>query len=427
MNDRESEKFSGILAAMGYSEGYSEEEADLVLYNTCCVRKSAEDKIYGRLGALKSQKAKQPGKVLILCGCMPQRKEVMDNLNKHHRHIDIIFGTFNKHHLPKLLHENLTANKRVIEILEAFSPDSPDAFEGQTSRFLSHKAGVTIIHGCNNFCAYCIVPYVRGRENSRDHKLILSEIKSLAADGVKEVMLLGQNVNSYSHSDIKFADLISLTEEIAGIERIRFMTSHPKDLSDDLIRVMAASQKVCKHIHLPMQSGSTAVLEKMNRGYTKEGYINLISKIYEAMPDIAITTDIIVGFPGESEADFSDTLDVAKQAKFAGAFTFMYSPREGTPAFNFKQEYPKEVIKERFDRLVAQVNHMQAAFNKRYENQSLSVMSDGISGKGGRYTGRTDSNVLVHFDADASVLNGDILNVHIDECRTFYLKGRIVI
>ena len=428
MNDRESEKFHGLLLAMGYSESYSEEAADLVLYNTCCVRENAEKKIYGKLGHLKAYKRVQPNKVIVLCGCMPQREEVIKEVKRYHRHIDVIFGTFNKHHFPRLLFEHLTHHKTVIEILEDYSETSADEFDSQTSRLLPHKAGVTVIHGCDNYCSYCIVPYVRGREKSRPAKEILTEIEALADDGVKEIMLLGQNVNSYGHgfeSPVSFSELLKRVNEVTGLRRIRFMTSHPKDLSQELIDTIRDCKKVCKQIHLPMQSGSSHILKAMNRGYTKEQYLELVDRLRKAVPNIAITTDIIVGFPGESEADFSDTLEVVRQAKFVGAFTFMYSSRAGTPAADLTDEIPKEVIQARFNRLIEVVNPMQLAHNQQYIHQTVEVMVEGESDKPGWFTGRTDDNVLVHFDSAKAVIPGDIVDVEISGCKTFYMTGRM--
>jgi len=431
MNVRESEKLHGLLLEMGYSLSPSEKEADLVVYNTCSVRESAENKVFGKLGYLKAYKAEQPGKIIVLCGCMPQRESVMEEIRRHHSHIDIIFGTYNKHHFPQLLFEHLTHGQPVVELLNEHSQIPEEAFDGQTTRFSPHKAGVTIMHGCDNFCAYCIVPAVRGRERSRPSQDILTEIEALAADGVREVMLLGQNVNSYGRGlseSISFADLLVKINAISEIRRIRFMTSHPKDLSDDLISAIRDSEKVCKHIHLPMQAGSTQVLERMNRGYTKEGYLQLVDRLRAKLPNIAITTDIIVGFPGETEANFEDTLDAAQRANFAGAFTFLYSPREGTPAADFDDEISKEIADARFRRLLDIMNPMQLEYNRQYINKVVEVMTDGKADSSGtgRFTGRTGDNLLVHFESAIEVKPGDCVMVEITECKTFYMKGRVV-
>ncbi|MCL1988977.1 MAG: tRNA (N6-isopentenyl adenosine(37)-C2)-methylthiotransferase MiaB [Firmicutes bacterium] len=419
MNERESEKLNSLLLAMGYLESPSEESADLVLYNTCCVREKAETKIFGKLGSLKSQKRTQPNKIVALCGCMPQRPEVIEEINAHYKHIDIIFGTFNKNSFPKLLYQRLTTGKRAVEILTEHEEES-ELLENDTTRFLPHKAGITIMHGCNNFCAYCIVPYVRGREKSRKIADILAEITALANDGVKEVMLLGQNVNSYEYG---FAELIQQVNEIENIQRIRFMTSHPKDLSDDLIATIKNCEKVCKHLHLPVQSGSSRILQAMNRGYTQEHYLELTNKLKSAIPNITLTTDIIVGFPGETEEDFLQTLETVRLANFAGAFTFLYSKRSGTPAADLTEIIPKSTAKERFDRLVELVNSLQLKHNQNYIGKNVAVMADSAT------SGRTDGNVLVHFDIDkletSQVKPGDILSVKIIGCQTFYLKGTV--
>ena len=422
MNLRESEKIQGILLAVGYEESYDEEEADLILYNTCCVRQNAENKVYGKLGRLKAHKERCPGKVIVLCGCMPQREEVMEEINRHHKHVDIVFGTFNKHHFPKLLYEHLVNHKPMVEILQDHSPLATDEFDGQATRSFPHKTGVTIMYGCNNYCSYCIVPYVRGREKSRQIEQVLAETDILAADGVKEIMLLGQNVNSYAFG---FPKLIKKINNVQGLRRIRFMTSHPKDLSGDLIDAVRDCDKVCKHIHLPVQSGSSTILKAMNRGYTKEQYLALIHRLRQAMPNIAITTDIIVGFPGETEEDFDHTLDLVKQSGFSGAFTFLYSLREGVPAANLAGEIPKDVAKERFNQLTELMNSLQLAYNQRYLGHTVEVMAEGKSDKFEHFTGRTDGNMLVHFKSDKDVIPGDIVGVEILECKTFYSSGKL--
>ncbi|MCL2399602.1 MAG: tRNA (N6-isopentenyl adenosine(37)-C2)-methylthiotransferase MiaB [Defluviitaleaceae bacterium] len=429
MNDRESEKLQGLLLTMGYKEACNEEEADLVIYNTCCVRENAEKRVYGKLGYLKSCKTKQPNKVIVLCGCMPQREEVLTEINRSYRHVDIVFGTFNKHHFPRLLFEHLTQHKRVIEVLESHIEDeeySINEFDSQTTRFSPHKAGVTVMHGCDNYCSYCIVPYVRGREKSRSPEEILMEINALVSDGVKEIMLLGQNVNSYGqglHNPISFAELLTLISEVPGLRRIRFMTSHPKDLSIELIEAIKNCNKVCKHIHLPIQSGSNRILEAMNRGYTGKQYLELLERIRAAIPGIAITTDIIVGFPGEEETDFSDTLEIIQQANFTGAYTFMYSPRKGTPAADLMNEVPKEIIKERFNRLVEAINALQSTHNKKYLNSTVEIMVEDKSDKLKCFTGRTDDNVLVHFESEKDLTPGDLVHVKITGYKTFYMIG----
>jgi len=419
MNDRESEKLHGLLTAMGYTEAHGEDDADLVLYNTCCVREAAENRVYGRLGRLKKLKTEQPGKVIVFCGCMPQLDDVMEEVRKHHRHIDIIFGTFNKHRFPRLLHEHLSGGLPVVEIFEAFREDDAEEiamYDSQVSRFAPHRAGVTVMHGCDNYCSYCIVPYVRGREVSRAPSDVIAEVRGLVADGAREVLLLGQNVNSY---EFGFADLLREVSEVEDLRRIRFMTSHPKDLSEDLLRAYRECGKLCKHIHLPMQSGSDRILSAMNRGYTRSAYLDLIGRLREAVPDIAVTTDIIVGFPGETEADFDDTLSAVRLAGFSGAYTFKYSRREGTPAAELAGGVSKEVIAARFSRLQETLEPMLLDYNTRHMGHVVEVMAENAS------SGRTDDNVLVHFESDAAP--GDILPVKIEHCKSFYITGRLAL
>ena len=317
MNARDSEKLLGILEKVGYVEGTDEETADFVIYNTCTVRENANLRVYGRLGQLGAMKKKNPHKMIALCGCMMQEPEVIEKLKKSYRFVDLIFGTHNIYKFAELLTSAMQSDRTVIDIWKDTDKIVEDL---PVERKYPFKSGVNIMFGCNNFCSYCIVPYVRGRERSRDPKAIIREIERLVADGVVEVMLLGQNVNSYGKNleePITFAQLLQEIEKIEGLERIRFMTSHPKDLSDELIEVMSKSKKICKHLHLPVQSGSSRILQKMNRHYTKGHYLEVVRKIREAVPDISLTTDIIVGFPGETEEDFQDTLDIVRQVRYA--------------------------------------------------------------------------------------------------------------
>ena len=329
MNARDSEKLRGILNQIGYEEA-EEDEADFVIYNTCTVRENANTRVYGRLGQLKPRKKQQPHMMIGLCGCMMQEPEVIAKLKKSYSFVDIIFGTHNIYKFAELICERYEAGKMVVDIWEDTDKIVEDL---PNERKYAFKSGINIMFGCNNFCSYCIVPYVRGRERSRKPEAIIREIERLVKDGVSEVMLLGQNVNSYGKTldePITFAELLRRIEKIEGLKRIRFMTSHPKDLSDELIEVMASSEKICKHLHLPVQSGSTRILKKMNRRYTKESYLELAEKIKKAVPDISLTTDIIVGFPGETEEDFQETLDVVRKVRYDSAFTFIYSKRTGT-------------------------------------------------------------------------------------------------
>ena len=359
MNARDSEKLCGILKMLGYEEA-EEDQADFIIFNTCTVRENANLRVYGRLGQLKSRKRKNPHMMIGLCGCMMQESHVVEKLKKSYSFVDIIFGTHNIFKFAELMYTRFQSNRMVIDIwkdTDKIVEDLPN------DRKFSFKSGINIMFGCNNFCSYCIVPYVRGRERSRDPKAIIREIERMVADGVVEVMLLGQNVNSYGKTldePMTFAQLLTEIEKIEGLERIRFMTSHPKDLSDELIEVMKNSKKICKHLHLPVQSGSSAILQKMNRRYTKEKYLELVRKIKEAVPDISLTTDIIVGFPGETEEDFLETLDVVRQVRYDSAFTFIYSKRTGTPAAVMEDQVPEDVIKDRFDRLLNEVQTIAA-------------------------------------------------------------------
>ena len=373
MNARDSEKLKGILERIGYVKAQGE-EADFVIYNTCTVRENANLRVYGRLGYLHSLKKKNPHMRIALCGCMMQEPQVVEKLKKSYRFVDLVFGTHNIYKLAELLVQVFEQDSMVVDIwkdTDRIVEDLP------VDRKYSFKSGVNIMFGCNNFCSYCIVPYVRGRERSRRPEEILKEIGSLARDGVKEVMLLGQNVNSYGKNlpePMSFAALLRKAAEIPGIRRIRFMTSHPKDLSEELIRAMAETPKVCPHLHLPLQSGSPRILEKMNRRYTKEQYLELVGRLRKAMPDISLTTDIIVGFPGETEEDFLETLDVVEKVRFDSAFTFLYSRRTGTPAASMEDQIPEEVMKDRFDRLLKRVQDIARECCARFQGQTKDVL-----------------------------------------------------
>ncbi|MGI5983294.1 MAG: tRNA (N6-isopentenyl adenosine(37)-C2)-methylthiotransferase MiaB [Sakamotonia sp.] len=422
MNARDSEKLLGILEEAGFVQG-TDENSDFVLYNTCTVRENANLKVYGRLGYLGGLKRKNPDMLIALCGCMMQEPQVVEKIRKSYRHVDIIFGTHNIFRLAELIWRRLAEKKMVVDIWEgtdAIVEDLP------VERKYSFKSGVNIMFGCNNFCSYCIVPYVRGRERSRNPEDIIREIEGLVADGVVEVMLLGQNVNSYGKTleePITFAELLRRVERIDGLERIRFMTSHPKDLSDELIEVMKNSRKICKHLHLPVQSGSSRILKQMNRKYTKEQYLELVDKLRAAVPDIALTTDIIVGFPGETEEDFQETLDVVRQVRYDSAFTFIYSRRTGTPAAAMENQIPEDVVKDRFDRLLKEVQEIAAQVVKRDEGTVQKVLVEEMdTHEPGYVTGRLSNNTVVHFPGDASLI-GRIVDVSLDEARGFYFMG----
>ena len=425
MNARDSEKLCGILEAIGYVETESE-EADFVIYNTCTVRENANNKVYGRLGYLQGFKKKNPDMVIALCGCMMQEPKVVEKLKKSYRFVNLVFGTHNIYKFAELITNTFESKKMVVDIWK----DTDQIVEElPVERKFSFKSGVNIMFGCNNFCSYCIVPYVRGRERSRKPQDIVQEITKLVADGVVEIMLLGQNVNSYGKNleePVTFAELLRQIEQIEGLKRIRFMTSHPKDLSDELIEVMKESKKICHHLHLPLQSGSTKVLTEMNRRYTKEQYLTLVEKIRDAVPDIALTTDIIVGFPGETEEDFAETLDVVRKVEYNSAFTFIYSKRTGTPAAEKENQVSEEVIKERFDRLLKEVQGITAKKAMQLEGATLPVLIEGKNEQDEHLvTGRLDNNLVVHLDGDESRI-GQIVLVHLKECKGFYYLGEIV-
>lgn len=425
MNFKDSEKLMGILSEIGYEET-DDEHADLVLYNTCTVRENANLKIYGRLGYLSKIKEKNPEMIIGLCGCMMQEAHVVEKLNKSYRFVDIIFGTHNVFLLAELLYERLVSGHKVENIWDGTTEIVEDL---PSVRKYSFKSGVNIMYGCNNFCSYCIVPYVRGRERSRNPEDIISEIKDLVNNGVVEIMLLGQNVNSYGKTldnPISFAQLLEQIEEIKGLKRIRFMTSHPKDLSDELIEVMAKSKKICKQMHLPLQSGSSRLLDIMNRHYNKEQYLVLVEKLRKAIPDIGITTDIIVGFPGETEEDFLETLDVVKKARYDSAFTFIYSKRSGTPAAKMPDQVPEDVVKDRFDRLLSVINEISREKTAALEGTTQEVLIEEENKKiEGYVSGRLSNNSVVHFKASKDDI-GKIVNVHLKEAKGFYYMGEMV-
>lgn len=422
MNARDSEKLRGILLEIGYREA-SEESADFVIYNTCTVRENANTRVYGRLGQLKPLKKKHPHMMIGLCGCMMQEPEVIEKLKKSYPFVDIIFGTHNIFKFAELIAERFATDRPVIDIWEG-TEQIVENLPNQRKYFF--KSGVNIMFGCNNFCSYCIVPYVRGRERSRSPQAILDEIRRLADDGVVEIMLLGQNVNSYGKTldtPVTFAALLTEIEKIDKIRRIRFMTSHPKDLSDELIQVMSRSEKICRHLHLPVQSGSSRILQKMNRHYTKEQYLALVDKIRKAVPGISLTTDIIVGFPGETEEDFQETLDLVRKVQYDSAFTFIYSRRTGTPAAAMEDQVPEEVVKDRFQRLLKEVQDIAAKTCSVHEGTTKEVLVESLSEHDpSMVTGRLSNNLLVHFPGNPDLI-GKLIPVHLTECRGFYYLG----
>ena len=425
MNSRDSEKISGILRDIGYEETDTE-DADFVLYNTCTVRENANNRVYGRLGYLGKLKKENPGKMIAICGCMMQVPETVEKIQKSYPFVDIIFGTHNIFKLAELIKLRLDSDRMIIDLWK----DTDLIVENlPNERKYSFKAGVNIMFGCNNFCTYCIVPYVRGRERSRNPQDIINEIKALASDGVVEIMLLGQNVNSYGktlESPMTFAQLLEEIEKIDGIERIRFMTSHPKDLSDELIEVMKNSQKICNHLHLPLQSGSSRLLKIMNRRYSKEKYLELVDKIRTAIPDISLTTDIIVGFPGETEEDFLETLDIVDKVGFDSAYTFIYSKRTGTPAATMEGQVDKETAKERFDRLLDLIHKKSANAASKDVNTVQKVLVEDINSQNENLlTGRLSNNLLVHFPGEEKLI-GKIVDVKLNESKGFYYLGALV-
>lgn len=424
MNARDSEKLIGILEQIGYVKKETE-DADFVIYNTCTVRENANNKVYGRLGYLHSQKKKNPDMMIGLCGCMMQEPEVVEKIRTSYRFVDLVFGTHNIYKFAELIVAAFESKGMIVDIWKDTDKIVEDL---PVERKYTFKSGVNIMFGCNNFCSYCIVPYVRGRERSRDPKDIIREIERLVADGVVEIMLLGQNVNSYGKNlehPMTFAQLLEEVEKIDGLERIRFMTSHPKDLSDELIEVLGKSKKICKHLHLPLQSGSSRILKEMNRHYTKEQYLELVKKIRAAVPDIALTTDIIVGFPGETEEDFLETMEVVKEVQYDSAFTFIYSKRTGTPAATKEDQVSPEVVKDRFDRLLHVVQEIGSQKAGALQGTVQKVLIEEINAQDEHLvTGRLSNNSVVHVPGGADLI-GKIVNVSLDECKGFYYLGTL--
>lgn len=426
MNARDSEKLSGILTEIGYELTESEEDADFVIYNTCTVRDNANQRVYGRLGFLNSMKRKKPHLRIALCGCMMQEPAVIERIKKSYRFVDLIFGTHNIFKFAELLVTMFENHEMIIDI---WQETDQIVEELPVNRKYPYKSGINIMFGCNNFCSYCIVPYVRGRERSRDPKEIIREIEKLVADGVVEIMLLGQNVNSYGKTlehPVTFAQLLHEVEQIEGLKRIRFMTSHPKDLSDELIEVMKNSKKICRHLHLPVQAGSDRILKAMNRRYTKEQYLALVEKIKTAMPDISLTTDLIVGFPGETLEDVEETIDIVQKVQYDNAFTFIYSKRTGTPAAAMENQVPEEVVKEGFDKLLKVVQDTAKDRAARLKGSVMEALVEEVNEQDASLmTGRLSNNMLVHFPADRSLI-GQLVMVSLDECHGFYYTGHIV-
>ena len=397
-----------------------------MIMNTCTVRENANQKVYGHLGMYQGRKKKAPHRMIAICGCMMQEPDEVAKIRSSYRFVDIVFGTHNIFKLAELLYQAFTKKEQVIDVWEGTDQIVEDL---PAVRKYSFKCGVNIMYGCNNFCSYCIVPYVRGRERSRQPEDIIKEIKQLVADGVVEVMLLGQNVNSYGKTldnPITFAQLLQQVEQIEGLRWIRFMTSHPKDLSDELIEVMKNSKKICRHLHLPLQSGSSRILKLMNRKYDKEQYLELAAKLRREIPDLSLTTDIIVGFPGETEEDFEDTMDVVRKVQYDSAFTFIYSKRTGTPAAAMDDQIPEEVVKDRFDRLLKLVQSIATTQCSRDTGKTLEVLVEEVNEKDpSMVSGRLSNNTVVHFKGDSSLI-GTICKVKMIESKGFYYLGELV-
>lgn len=425
MNVHDSENLAGFLNEFGYEYTENQHDADLIIFNTCCVRENAELKVYGNIGSLKPYKQSNPDLIIVVCGCMMQQPEVSEYIKDKFPFVDLIFGTHNLYRFPSLLWEAISSNHTVVEVLET----QDDIVEHiPIKRSAGVNAWVTIMYGCNNFCNYCIVPYVRGRERSRQPSEIIGEIKQLVDIGYKEITLLGQNVNSYGkdlNDNYTFSNLLRDIDTETEIERIRFMTSHPKDLSQDAIDAIRDCAKVCEHLHLPVQSGSSKVLKEMNRKYTKQDYVDLVDRIREAVPNIALTTDIIVGFPGETEEDFQETLDLVDKIRFDSAYTFIYSQRTGTPAAKRNDQIREEVKKERLNRLMALQDKISKEKNMEYKDKVVEVLVEGPSKNNEDVlTGRTRTNKIVNFKGTKSS-QGKLLNVKVIETHSWSLDGEL--
>lgn len=425
-NVNDSERILGMLNDMGYEKCDDKEKADIIIYNTCAVRENAELKVFGNIGALKALKRRKEDLIIGVCGCMMQQKHIADQIKRKYKHVDMVFGTHAVYRLPEILKEIIENKTRVIDYTESdgvIFEDMPIAVTGTVTE------GVSVMYGCNNFCTYCIVPYVRGRERSRYKEEIISEVKKLVEKGIKEVTLLGQNVNSYGHdleNYIDFPDLLNEVSKVEGLERIRFMTSHPKDLSDKLIDEIANNNKICKQLHLPIQCGSNDILKKMNRKYTKEEYLEKIEKVKAKIPNVTLTTDIIVGFPGETNEDFAHTIDVLEKVRYDSVFSFIYSKRVGTPAATMDDVIDPDEKKANFNRLLEVQNRISAEINAQYENKEFDILVEGESKTDKTFlTGRTDGGKIVNFKGDKSLI-GSIIKVKITKAQTWSLFGEII-
>ena len=427
MNEHDSEIIAGLLNKAGYEQTDEMVEADIIIANTCCIRESAENKIWGFIGNIKYYKYRNPNVILAVLGCMTQQSSILDTLHRRGKHIDIVLGTYQQHRLPQYISQVIAGSGQIIDISRDNS-DFPDVLP--VCRTDKYRAQVNIIYGCNNFCSYCIVPYVRGRERSRDFNAIIDEVKDLAADGCKEITLLGQNVNSYGKdmkdNDWDFGKLLIALNDIEGIERIRYMSSHPRDFSLELVDTIAQLPKVCSHFHLPLQSGCDKTLKAMNRGYDTAKYKQIIDRIREKVPTAAITTDIIVGFPGETDEDFNQSLEFIKECNFDAAFTFLYSRRTGTVAAKSSEQVPEEVKKERLQRLLDVQNINSLQINNDLLNKIIKVLVEGVSKTSDHtYTGRSAGNKVVVFNGTPDMI-GKIVDVRIDKAKTWHLEGTVI-
>ncbi len=425
MNESDSEHYAGQLLDLGYEASADYEHADVVVINTCCVRENAEKKILGKIGEMKRLKRENPDMVLCVAGCMAQ--EWGKDLQKKYPQVDLVLGTAHVNNFSSILQNHLAGHGRAESVYDDLTI-MPQEFEGSFVRKSSFAAWVPIMYGCNNFCTYCIVPYVRGRERSRSAEAICHEIEKAVALGYKEFTLLGQNVNSYGKDrgeEESFSKLLELVDAIPGVERIRYMTSHPRDMSEAVVRTIAESQHICKNFHIPVQSGSSRIMKAMNRGYDRERYLKLVETIRRCVPDAVITTDLIVGFPGETEKDFEETLDLLRTVEYDDAFTFIYSPRKGTPAAGFGAQVPDAVKHERLDRLMALQNEICLKRNKRLVGRTLAVMVEGPSKSNpAMLSGRTDGNDLVLWPKIRDHAPGDLVNVKMERAQTWLIRGK---
>lgn len=426
-NENDSERIKGMLDVMGFDFTEDENEADFILYNTCAVREGAEMRVLGNIGALKKIKEKRPELIVGICGCMMQQESMSKRIKSKFKHVTVVFGTHSLYSFPEIMYKAVCENERVISRIESEGRLCEDI---PVKRKEGPSAWVSIMYGCNNFCSYCIVPYVRGRERSRDPENVIAEIERLSKEGVKEITLLGQNVNSYGKDldrDIDFADLLLMADKVEGIKRIRFVTSHPKDMTDKLIATLPKVTKLCKQIHLPFQAGSNRILKEMNRGYTKERYLELAEKIRNVMPDASFTTDIIVGFPGETYEDFLETIDVIEKVRFDSVFSFIYSKRGGTPAAKMENQVPEDIKHKHFDILLDVQNRISREINETYADRIEEIMVEGISKNNpDAMCGRTDSGKIVNFPKDDTLNVGDFIKVKITKISTWSLTGERV-